>query len=403
MKKAKKKWVKFRHSIVRNILYFILIPYSKLVYGVKIVPFKEQKGRQFLIVMNHQTAFDQFFVGGAFKGPVYYIASEDLFSNGFISKLIKYLVAPIPIRKQTTDVSAVRTCMRVAKEGGTIALAPEGNRTYSGKPVYINPAISSLAKALKLPLAIMRIEGGYGVHPRWSDVVRKGRMKAYVSKVIEPEEFKNLSDDELFEIIKNELYVDETKIRDKYLSSKNAEYLERAMYVCPFCGLTMFESKGNEIKCLSCGKTVEHKVDKTLSGEGFEFPFKYVADWYDYQVDFVNALDLTKEKDKLYFEDSISLFEVILYKKKVKIRDNVKLSLYGDKITLEGKEVNLSVNFEDIKGITVLGKNKLNIYLDSKLYQIKGDKRFNALKYVNFCFRYKNILGGNENAKFLGL
>ncbi len=401
MKKAKKKWIKLRHHIVRNILYFILIPYSKMAYRVKIVPFKEQRGRQFLIVMNHQTAFDQFFVGGAFKGPVYYIASEDLFSNGFISKVIKYLVAPIPIRKQTTDVSAVRTCIRVAKEGGTIALAPEGNRTYSGRPVYINPAISSLTKALKLPLAIMRIEGGYGVHPRWSDVTRKGNMKAYVSRVIEPEEYKNLTNDELYEIIKKEMYVDETEIKEEYLSSKNAEFLERAIYVCPYCGLSKFESNGSKIKCLKCGKTVEHNADKTLSGVGFSFPFKYVADWYDYQVDFINNLDLAEEK--LYFEDMVSLSEVILYKKKLRLSNRVKLSLYGNKITLDSKEISLELNFEDIKGITVLGKNKLNIYLDSKLYQIKGDKRFNALKYVNFCFRYKNILGGDENAKFLGL
>ena len=61
----------------------------------------------------------------------------------------------------------------------------------------MNPAIAGLARMLKLPIALFRIEGGYGVHPRWSDVVRRGRMHAYVSRVIEPEEFAGLSKAEL--------------------------------------------------------------------------------------------------------------------------------------------------------------------------------------------------------------
>ena len=45
----------------------------------------------------------------------------------------------------------------------------------------------------------------------------------------------------------------------------------------------------------------------------------------------------------------------------------------------------------------------LNIYFGDRVFQIKGSKRFNALKYVNFCYRSKNISKGDENGKFLGL
>ena len=197
-KKERVPWLRPRHRVVRNIAYAVLYPYTKLKYNIKIEPFREQGDRAYLILMNHQTAFDQFFVGMTFRGPVYYVASEDLFSNGWISSLLRWLVAPIPIKKQTSDVAAVKNCVRVAKEGGTIAIAPEGNRTYSGRTGYMNPAIASLTKLIKLPVALLRIEGGYGVHPRWSDVVRRGKMRAYVSRVIEPEEYAGLSKSELF-------------------------------------------------------------------------------------------------------------------------------------------------------------------------------------------------------------
>ena len=133
MKEKPKKWIKFRHRIVRNILYAILYPYSRIKYGITIEKFKKQKNTPYLVLLNHQTPFDQFFVGMSFNGPIYYLATEDIFSMGFVSSIIRYLVAPIPIKKQTSDVKAVKQCIRVAREGGTICIAPEGNRTYSGR------------------------------------------------------------------------------------------------------------------------------------------------------------------------------------------------------------------------------------------------------------------------------
>ena len=52
----------------------------------------------------------------------------------------------------------------------------------------------------------------------------------------------------------------------------------------------------------------------------------------------------------------------------------------------------MTFDFDTVSAIAVLGKNKLNVYSGAKVYQIKGDKRFCALKYVNLCYRYKNII-----------
>ncbi len=396
--------MKFRHRIVRNIVSALLSPYSRFKYGIRPERFEKQGDRAYLILINHQTPFDQFFVGMSFKGPVYYLATEDIFSKGWVSSLIRWLVAPIPIKKQTNDVTAVLNCMRVAKEGGTIALAPEGNRTYSGKTEYMSPSVAMLAKRLKLPIALYKIEGGYGVQPRWSDVTRKGKMRSYVSRVIEPEEYENLTDDELFEIIEKGLFVNEGVSDGIFKSEKRAEYLERAVYVCPFCGLAEFESNGNFVECKKCNRKVEYCTDKKLKGVGFDFPFSFFTEWYDYQKDFVNSLDVTKECEKPLFEDNANLSEVIVYKEKVLLRENCEIRLYGDRITIdEEKENTLVFPYSEITAIAVLGRNKLNIYHNKKVYQLKGGKRFNALKYVNICYRAKNIIKGDENGKFLGL
>ena len=396
----KDTWLKCRHRVVTAVLRPFFMVYSRFKYRVDIQPFKEQGDRQYLVLMNHQTGFDQFFIAGSFKGPVYYIATEDIFSLGFLSTALRWLVGPIPIKKQTMDIQAVKNCLKVAKEGGTIALAPEGNRTYSGKTEYIKPGIISLIKKLKLPIAIYRIEGGYGAMPRWSDVVRKGKMKAYVSRVIEPEEVKAMSNDELYEVICSELYVDEAVADTEFHHKKLAEYMERMTYICPKCGFSTFESHDDVVECKKCGIKMKYLPTKEIVGIDNEFPFRFVKDWYEYQNDTINSMTIDDLKEKIDYTEKAGLWEVIVYKNKFKIADDQVVTLKGDRITVGN---DLVFDFDETDAVTMLGKNKVNIYYKDKVYQLKGNERFNGLKYVNVFNRYKNIREGNEDVKFLGL
>ena len=403
--KKKKIWLRPRHAFWTAFLMKFVGAYAKIKYRIKVSKFKDQGKRPYLILLNHQTSFDQFFVAMAFKGAVYYVASEDLFSMGFASKVINYLVKPIPIKKQTTDARASMTCVKIAREGGTIALAPEGNRTFSGKTEYINPSIVKLAKLIKLPIAFFRIEGGYGVQPRWSNVKRKGKMRAFVSKVLEPEEFLKMSDDELFNTIKTELNVFEAKADGNFYHKKSAEYLERAVYVCPKCGLSTFYSKGQLISCKNCNLTAKYLPDKRLSGEGEEFPFEFVNDWYEYQNEFINKFNPLEHTDKPLYSDKVKFFIVHLYKNKEKLSKKAIAELYGDKIVVKYGGKQDEFLFNELTAVTVLGKNKVNFYFNDQVYQIKGDKRFNALRYVNIFYRHKNLTAGGKenNGEFLGL
>lgn len=403
-KKSKKTpWILTRHKVATKLIGAFFLPYVKRKYGIKITKYDKKDKRPLLILYNHQTAYDQFFVAGAFNRAVYYVASEDIFSMGFVSKIIKFLVNPIPIKKQTTDARAVINCIRVAKEGGTIAIAPEGNRTYNGTTVYIKPSITSLARHLGLPIAFFRIEGGYGIHPRWADDVRKGHMTAGVSRVLEPEEYKNLSDDELYEIICAELYCNEARADGEFRHKNLAQYLERAFYVCPECGLSTFESHGDTIHCKKCGYKLRYTTKKELVRDGEPSPFGFVNDWYNYQNDYVNKLMLTEMADEPLYTEKVGMWEVLLYKKKVPLHETAEISLYPSKICVESEGKSYSFGFDSITAISVLGKNKLNIYYEGKVYQITGDERFCALKYVNLCFRYKNLIKGENHEQFLGL
>ncbi len=401
----KRKWVKRRHKIVGILLKIFFGPIVKWKYNVTVEKFNAKK-KPYLILCNHQTPYDQFFIGMAFNQTVYYVASEDIFSLGVVSKLLKFLVAPIPIKKSTRDASAVINCIRVVKEGGSIAIFPEGNRTYSGKTEHINPSIAKLARMLKIPIAFARIEGGYGVQPRWSDVVRKGKMRFSVSRVMEVEEMEKLSNEELYFAIVKELSVNENAVGETFWHKKQAEYLERVIYVCPYCGIAEFESRKDVIECKKCRRKVRYSKTKELSGIDFRFPYRYIGDWYDYQQAYIRSLDITPYRENpLYFDKEIKLFNVKLKEKKRCVKRKAVMFAYDNRFEIIKGESKITLYFDDVSNVSVLGKNKLNIYYDDnkKAYQIKGSKRFNALKYVNFYYHWKNVKEGNANGEFLGL
>ena len=401
-KKKKSKWIKVRHTIILRVLYWPVYLFMKLRYRIDIERMKKQD-KPYFILYNHQTLFDQFMIAITFPKHVYQIASEDLFSNGFISKLLTWAVAPIPFRKSASDISGIKSCVKVAKEGGNIAMAPEGNRTYSGTTEYMKPGVVSLVKMLKLPLALYRIEGGYGVHPRWSNEIRKGKMRAYISRIVEPEEYAQMDNDELLQLIQKELYVDEREDKTLFYAKNNAEYLDRAMYYCPKCGLSEFYSEKDLISCKKCGLTARYKFDKSLEGVDEPFPYMYVKDWYDAQSNYIRNLDLSAFDDEVIYSDIVQYSESIYCKRKNNIDKKATLYMYQDRFvvkTTEGEDV---YPFAEVASATVLGRNKLNIYHNHRTFQFKGDVHFNPVKYLNIYFHALNVSKGDTKDEFLGL
>ena len=137
--------------------------------------------------------------------------------------------------------------------------------------------------------------------------------------------------------------------------------------------------------------------------EDADFPFHFVSDWYDYQKNFILGLDLTPYYEMPIYQDEAMLSEVVPYEKKSIIYESSHISLYANRVVAVCGENTEEFLFDEASSFAVLGKNKLNIYVGKRIFQIKGDCRFNALKYVNIFYRYMQIKKGDNNGKFLGL
>ena len=172
---AKKKWIRTRHKVVKKILlpFVNMFAKSKVKLNKKVLEL--ESGKPCLVLYNHQTNFDPFLVALIMgKRDFYYVASEHIFSKGFVSSLLKYFIAPIPFLKAGVNTSSIMNCGRVVREGGSIIISPEGNRTYTGETTTIKDTIVKFVRFLKIPVVLVNIKGNYSCRPRWAKTARKG-------------------------------------------------------------------------------------------------------------------------------------------------------------------------------------------------------------------------------------
>ena len=331
-----------------------------------------------IVLSNHQATMDPFFIAKAFKFPLYFYASDDIF-NLKVSPLIRFLAAPIPKSKSVSDLKAVMTSLRVLREGGAVGILPEGNRTLSGKLWEMGDSVAKLVKTAKVPLVLFNLCGGYGTDPRWSTKIRRGtKFVGRVKRVLYPEEYAGMTEAELFEVIKAALDVDDTASGERYRSRRRAECIERALYICPACGAVgTIRSHGTKFFCTSCKTEAEYTEDLHIAPPVAGYARIY--EWFEWERREVVRRVLGGEA----LSDAGILFrESVKLKRKIGLPGNT-VTLDKDAITISGEGAAARYPLAEIDAITAVGKKKFNFYYKGKILQVKGDKRFCSIKYVH--------------------
>ncbi|HUX14187.1 MAG TPA: lysophospholipid acyltransferase family protein, partial [Spirochaetia bacterium] len=91
----------------------------------------------YLILPNHMSFWDPFFLGALVPEPIYYVTSDANFRSRMLNYLLG-LVGAIPKTKVLSDYETIRNILRVKRNGGIIGVYPEGRRTWDGTtlPLY---------------------------------------------------------------------------------------------------------------------------------------------------------------------------------------------------------------------------------------------------------------------------
>lgn len=376
MKKKTKK-IKINQSLFIKFLKCLVFLFLKLKLHYKVKnKYIAQKGEKLFVLSNHQTDYDPIFMWYHFNRFFYTVGTDNILARKLVSKIL-YFFGMVPKRKGKSDMKMTMRLFEISRGGGSIVLFPEGNRTFAEFQFYIDKDIVKLIKKFSHTLVLFNIHGGFGRYPRFANKARRGQFYGEIKRVLKPEEYQKMSDDELYELIKDNLKVFDYESHELYKSHKKAEYLERMFFVCPKCHkMQLLESRGNKIYCRNCSFEATYNEDLTLSVKDKSINFKHLVDWYDYQRKFVKEYKLNNEFIFIDKDCCLSL-----------VNENSKKPLLemGELLCLDQNILKIGRHEFDIHKIEIaspMSKRKLLFTYGEDNYEIKGNEKFNALKYV---------------------
>ncbi|ABR48778.1 1-acyl-sn-glycerol-3-phosphate acyltransferase [Alkaliphilus metalliredigens QYMF] len=113
-----------------------------------------------IICSNHFNLWDPLVIGTSLPRKVHYMAKEELFSNPLMSLIIKNL-GVFPVKRGTSDIGAIKTALKILKEGNSLGMFPEGTRSKTGKMKEAMPGIAMIAIKSRSPVIPIAIISNY--------------------------------------------------------------------------------------------------------------------------------------------------------------------------------------------------------------------------------------------------
>ena len=127
-------------------IWFGLILRTRVI-GVENIP----KDGAFILAANHVSNWDPPFLGTFMSREVCYMGKEELFSNPVMAWVCRNLHV-FPVKRGAADKSAIKTAIKLLKDGKCFGIFPEGTRSKTGKLGKAEPGVSLIAAMTKAPI-----------------------------------------------------------------------------------------------------------------------------------------------------------------------------------------------------------------------------------------------------------
>lgn len=145
--------------IIKAFFHFLaIIVYRPKVYGKENLP----KEGACIICPNHVHAMDSAIIVTTTKRKVNFMAKEELFKNGFICFLAK-IFGIFPVKRGEKDMEAIKTSLKILKNGEALAIFPEGTR--KGLEKGVKPKNGAVLMAIKsgAPIIPCGVQGSFKI------------------------------------------------------------------------------------------------------------------------------------------------------------------------------------------------------------------------------------------------
>ncbi len=172
-----------------------------------------------LVCSNHQSNLDPPLVGHCCPRRLNYLARKTLFKSFLLRWIIEFLDA-IPLDKQGMGIAGIKETMKRLKREEMVLIFPEGTRTSDGELKKLQPGFLVIARRTKVPLVPVGIDGAFQSWPRGGKFPRPSKIVVSVGEPIMFDEYGDLDDDGILELLHQRISVEFEKARQRVIGKK---------------------------------------------------------------------------------------------------------------------------------------------------------------------------------------
>lgn len=147
------------YNIVKYLFkFFFLFVYRIKIYGKEKVIYDDGA----VFACNHKSNWDPLVIIATCPRRLSFMGKAELFKfKPFAFILKKFGV--FPVNRGKGDISAIKTALRILKDGNAFMMYPEGMRVKKYEQTNVKPGIAMIATRAKVPIIPVTISGTY----RW--------------------------------------------------------------------------------------------------------------------------------------------------------------------------------------------------------------------------------------------
>ena len=136
----------------RKIIVAIVKAFMKCWFKIDLVNYErfEKIKTGCIVAPNHISAWETVIMPVLSKKIMYMMAKEEIFRDKFVGWFLRQMKA-VPIARKKNDLGAIKTCVKLLKEGKAICMFPEGTRSKDGT-MNFKTGVSMIAHSAKVPV-----------------------------------------------------------------------------------------------------------------------------------------------------------------------------------------------------------------------------------------------------------
>jgi 1-acyl-sn-glycerol-3-phosphate acyltransferase len=184
---------------------FFMIFYRSRFFGGNNMPYE----CGLIVAANHQSYYDPVLIAAGLRRRLNFLAKKQLFKFKPLGWLIDFLDA-IPLDIDGIGYEGIKISIRRLRNNEAVLIFPEGARTWDGEIGEFKKGSLALAKQTKAAILPTAIDGCYQSWPRTNILPYPlGKVRVIFGQPLFYDDFKNLSEEELRELVKtkiNELF-----------------------------------------------------------------------------------------------------------------------------------------------------------------------------------------------------